>query len=521
MTTATLAASPAAVERDPRRWPIAYAVIVAAVAVILDGALLSLIAPSVGVALGADTATLGLITAIRTLMMAAFILGGGTLGDIYGRKRMLLIGLIGLIGLAFVAMLAPSAGMLIPVRAAMGVMAALINPMVLAIITVTFDADERPKALGLYGAALGISGGLGILVISLLNQLFGWRATFALDIVLGAAALALIWRLVPESKAEGDKRVDWVGIALAAAGLLSFIYGVNQAGKEGFLSPGVLLPVGLGVAMLAGLVAYSRRAKDPALRLDLFSNPIFAVGVLLILAMSFASTGAFFFLSSYLQSLQGVSPLQAALTLLPYTLSVFAFAILAGQWVSRFRTHLLITTGLILMVCGLAGLALFLSPRDSFLTYLVPLILIGAGFSTANTPRSNAVLSSAPKALAGSASATNNACAALGAALGVAVLGAIFQSAARNAYISDLTKAGLSMDEIRRSADVLSAWLEANSGDVAAQFGITVQQLEGVIANYENAYTAGVHQVLFIGAIALFACAVLAFFTFRAFRIQK
>lgn len=504
-----------AMERDPGRWIALYSVIVGVLAVTLDGALMGLIAPAVAQDLGADAATIGLISSMSMLMLAAFILGGGTLGDIYGRKRFLSYGLIGATITSILAMLAPAAAMLVPVRALAGIMAALVNPLALAIIMVTFDKQERPKALGLYGAALGIIGGLSTIVIAFLNQQFGWRSTFGLVILLAVVGFIMVSRFVQESKAGGSKRVDWVGILLTAGGLLGIVYGINQAGAQGFGSPAVLVPVGIGAVLLVVLVLYSKRTEEPALRLSLFQNKIFSVGVLLFLMMGFAAMGAFFQLSTYLQSLQKVSPIQASLTLLPYTLSLFVFAILAGGWVGKFANRFLIGGGLALMTLGLAAMALLLGPAAGFGVYLVPLVLLGGGQSIANIPRMSAVLATAPPELAGAASATNNASMQLGSALGIAVMGALFQGFARNAYFADLTALGLNTEQIDKSVEVLIAWLKSNAGDVASQFGITVRQLEGVISNYQNAYTTGVAQVLFIGAVVAAAGAVLAWLTFQ------
>ena len=504
----------AAAERDPGRWMVLVAAIVAVLATVMDGALMGLIAPAVAADLGTDAATIGLISTINILMTAAFILGGGTLGDIYGRKRFLTYGLIGIIITSVLAFLASSAAILIPVRALAGIMAALVNPLALAIITVTFDAQERPKALGLYGAALGIAGGLGTIVISFLNQQFGWRATFGLGGILAVIALFMMMRFVKESKAGGNKSVDWVGILLAAAGLFGVIYGINQAATQGFASSAVLVPVGIGLVVLVILVLYSRKKKDPALQLALFKKPEFAVGVLLFALLSFAAMGSYFQLSTYLQSLQKVSPLQAALTLLPYTLALFVFAILAGTWVGKFSNKLLIAGGLVVMFVGLAAMAFLLSPEASFWVYLLPLIFLGGGYSISNTPRISIVLGSAPPELAGSASATNNAFQQIGASLGIATMGALFQVFARKTYFTDLKNMGLDQTTIDKSVEVLNAWLKSNAGDVAAQFGITVQQLEGVITEYQTAFTSGVTTVLWVGAAVAVVGAVLAWFAF-------
>jgi predicted MFS family arabinose efflux permease len=306
-----------------------------------------------------------------------------------------------------------------------------------------------------------------------------------------------------------------MGILLTAASLFGIVYGINQAATQGFGSSAVLVPVSIGVVLLVVLIFYSKRTTNPALQLSLFKNKVFSVGVLLYLLMGFAGAGAFFQLSTYLQSLQRVSPIQAAVTLLPYTMATFVLAFLAGGWVGKFNNRLLIGGGLALMTLGLAALGLLLSPTAGFWVFLIPLILLGGGQSTANVPRMSAVLATAPPELAGAASATNNASVQLGSSLGIAMMGAFFQGFARKNYASDLTIRGLDSAQIEQSVEVLSAWLKANAGDVAAQFGITVQQLQGVIENYQGAYTTAVAQVLWGGAAIVAIGAILAWFTFQ------
>jgi len=366
----------------------------------------------------------------------------------------------------------------------------------LAVITIVFDSKERPKAMGLYGVAIGIVGGGGTIVISFLNQQFGWRSTFFLGGVLAAIALLMVVRFVQESKAASGKLVDWIVILLAAAGLFGLIFGINQAATQGFTSSAVLVPVGIDLVVLVILVLYARKKKDPALQLVLFEKPVFSVGVLIWAMISFSALGPFFQLSRYLQWLQKFTPMQAALTLLPFTLSMFVFAILAGNWTAKYGSKLLITGGLVVMAVGLGSLGFLLSPGAGFWVYLLPLIFLGGGYSISNTPRLSVVLGSAPPELAGSASATNQANGQLGSALGIATMGALFQGFARGTYNTDLTEMGLSTGQISTSMDVLREWLKANSIDVAAQFGITVRQLEGVVNEYRHAFTSGVSMVL-------------------------
>jgi MFS family permease len=199
--------------------------------------------------------------------------------------------------------------------------------------------------------------------------------------------------------------------------------------------------------------------------------------------------------------------------LLPNSLALFVFSILAGRWVGKYSTQKMISGGLLVLALGLILMNFWLTPDAGFMAYLLPLVLMGAGYSVANTPRFSVVLPSAPPELAGAVSATNNASLKLGSAFGIAVMGAFFQSIARNTYISDRVEASVQTADIRRSAEVIGAWLQTNSGNVAGEFGITVQQLEGVIGNYQNTFTTGTAQALLVAA-------VVAWFTYREGRSE-
>lgn len=498
-----------------------YAMIVATVTIVFDAFLLSLTAPAVTDGLNADAATINLAASITVLMTAAFSLGGGVLGDIHGRKRILLYGIIGVFAASLLAMITPSAALLVPVRALAGVAAALVAPLALAIISVTFDEKERPKALGTFLAAIGISGGIGAIVIALINQVLGWRATFGFIALLAVLSFLMVRRFVQESYGAKGATVDWPGIGLTAAGLVSLLYGINQLSQARLTSLAVLAPMLIGIALLVALVLYSRRAPHPALQLRLFEDPRFSVGIVLVVILAFVQGGGFFLFSIYLQTLQQASPVQAALTLLPHLLAMFVFAILAGRWVGKFSDQKLIAGGLAIMALGALVTTLGLSPSAGFLAFMIPLVLLGAGYSIANTPRLHVVLSSAPPELAGAASATNNASIRVGTAFGIAAMGALFQSSARSTFISDMLNAGFSTNDIRRAAEVLDAWLKDNTGNIAGEFGITVQQLQALVGEYQKAFTAGVADAFLLAAGVALIGAVLAWFTFRGQRAKQ
>ncbi len=489
------------------------ACIIAMLMVAIDAGILNLVVPAIQAEFNPSQATISLMSSISTLMLAAFILGGGTLGDLYGRRRFILIGTGGILAAAVLSMVAPSPQALIGIRAMDGLFQAMVNPLVLAILTVTFDKEERPKALGIYGASLGIMGGLSSLVIQFFNQSFGWRSVFLLVIGLGLATLLLVLRFVSESKANSGQKLDLIGILLCAAGLFLLVYGISQAsGDAGFFSQSVLMPAVTGLIILAVFVWWESRVASPALELSLFQNPAFSLGCLLILLLSFAQTGTFFHLSNYFQVLLKQSPVQSALMLMPLTLSLFVFSIAVGSLANRFQARYLIVVGTLLFAGGLGLFSQLVNPDLSFWTVLLPMLLLGAGYSVANIPRMNALLSSAPPRLAGTASATNNAVVQLGNAMGIAVTVALVTTFGRNAYREELIQAGLDEKNISQVNQLLKQLLSSDVPSIASQFAIPVDQLEGLIDNYRAAFTTGVTQMFLVTALLFLPAIVLLWF---------
>lgn len=504
-------------QRDPGRWMVLFACIISVLMVAIDSGILNLIVPSLQKDLNASQSTIGLMSSISTLMLAAFILGGGTLGDLYGRRRFILIGTGGIVAASILSMFAPTAGALIGIRGLDGICQALVNPLALAILTVTFDDEERPKALGIYGAALGVLGGFSSLAIQFFNQSFGWRSVFMLVIGLGLLTLFLMLRFVPESKAASGRKLDWVGIFLCAVGLFALIYGISQAsGEGGFFSSAVLAPGAVGLVILGIFIKWESQVESPALELSLFRKSAFSLGALLILLFSFAQTSVFFHFSNYFQVLLKKTPVQSALMLLPLTLSLFCFSLIAGVLVSRFKVRTLIVVGTLLFALSLFLFSWLISPEVSIGTLLIPMLLLGAGYGIANVPRMNALLSSAPPSLAGTASATNNAVIQLGNAMGIAVSVALVTLFGRNFYRGELIKAGLNAEQISQANDLLKKVLSSDIPSIASQYAIAQEKLEGLVGNYQAAFTTGVAQMFLVPAIALVLAAGLIWAGFRS-----
>lgn len=489
------------------------ACIVATLMVSIDSGILNLVIPAIQAEFDPPQATIGLMSSISTLMLAAFILGGGTLGDIYGRRRFILIGTGGVLSAAILSMLAPSSDALIGIRAMDGIFQAMVNPLVLAILTVTFDSEERPKALGIYGASLGIMGGVSSLIVQFFNQALGWRSAFLLVIGLGLLTLFLVLRFVSESKAKGGRKLDLIGILLCAAGLFALVYGISQAsGPAGFFSGTVMIPGVIGLVILAAFIWWESQVESPALELSLFQKPAFSLGCLLILLLSFGQTGTFFHLSNYFQVLLKQSPVQSALMLMPLTLSLFVFSIMVGSLVTRFQVRSLVVVGTISFALGLFLFSQLVNPDLSIWTVVLPMLLLGAGYSIANIPRMNALLSSAPPNLAGTASATNNAVVQLGNAMGIAVTVSLVTTFGRNYYLGELTGAGLAQEQISRVNDLLQRILKSNIPSISSQFAVPVEKLEGLVGNYQAAFTTGVTQMFLVAAAVFIPVIILLWF---------
>ena len=387
-----------------------------------DSSLVGMIAPTLITGLGASQSLVSLTSAIFTLMVAAFLLGGAALGDIHGRKRIMLIGIAGETVMAGLAMLTPNVTLLLPIRTVAGIFAALISPTALALVTVNFAAGPaRTKAISLYVVAFGVIGSLASVLIQFLNQTYGWRVPFGLFVVWGLLSLFLVMRYVAESKAAGKRRMDWVGTGLAAVGLFLLLFGINNAGTRGFTSPDVIVPALVGLAVLGVLVFYSSRIAQPVLQVKLFKSTVFTFGLLLGVMLNISYSASAYQVNLLMQAVLKVSPVLAAVYLLPLAGGYLLSAPLPSRLQGRHPTSLLLLVGTAILVAGTLLYGFMSAPQINFFTYMVPGLLLGMGMGLAQSFKTTAVLSEAPPELAGAASATNNVSNNLGASLAVAL----------------------------------------------------------------------------------------------------
>ncbi|MCW3056542.1 MAG: transporter [Solirubrobacterales bacterium] len=391
----------------------------------LDNTIVNVALPSLGRELHAGVSGLQWTVDAYTLVLASLLMLSGSMGDRLGRRRVFQTGLTLFTLASLLCSLAPSLGWLLAFRMLQAVGGSMLNPVALSIIRNVFtDARERAHAIGVWGATVGISLGLGPVLGGALVQSAGWRSIFWINVPVGIAALALTVRFVPESRAPRPRRLDPVGQALVIVLLASLTYAIIDAPTAGWLSRQSIGLFSLAAVSLVAVIAYERRRRDPLLELRFFrSIPFSSASAIAVFA--FAAFGGFLFLNTlYLQDIRSLTPLEAGLDTLPIAAMTIVFSPISGALVGRRgpRTSLVIG-GLGLMLGG--ALMTQIGPRTSISSLLPAYLIFGIGFGMVNPPITNTAVVGMPPAQAGVAAAIASTSRQVGQTLGVAVVGAV------------------------------------------------------------------------------------------------
>jgi EmrB/QacA subfamily drug resistance transporter len=379
--------------------------------------------PDLARATGASPTELQWVVDAYALVFAGLLLPAGALGDRLGRRRVLLAGLVVFAAGALVATTLSEPSQLIAVRAVMGLGAALIMPTTLSIITATFPAGERDRAVGAWAGVAGGSALLGLLVAGTLLEWFSWSSVFALNVVLGVLAIGMTLRFV-DGGAPERVALDPVGGVLSALGLGGLVWAFIEGPTRGWGSDLVVGGFVAGVVLLAAFVAWELRRPTPMLDPRLFALRGFGAGSLSVFVQFFAMFGLIFVLLQFLQLVLRYSPLEAGLALAPVAVVMVTLAPRVPRLVERVGVRPVGPTGLALIGLGL----LVLSSMDAGSSYwhlLAGGLVLGAGMALAAPPATTAIVSSLPDAKQGVASAVNDTAREVGGALGIAVLGSV------------------------------------------------------------------------------------------------
>lgn len=437
----------------PRRRGQLLAVIALALMMVVSAVSgLNVALPDLAVDTGATQTQVTWIVDAYTLAFVALLLPAGALGDRYGRKPVLLIGLALFGAAAAAALFVDTPDALIALRAGMGLGAAAVMPVTLSIITTSFPPEERSRAVGLW---VGVAGGgavLGLFASGLLLEFFPWNSFFALNVVLALLAIVGTVLVVPASRDTHAPMLDVVGAGLSMVGLVGLVYGIIEGAERGWDDPLVVAALVLAGVALALFVGWELRRSSPLLDPRLFLLRGFGMGSLTLVAQFFASFGFFFVSLQYLQYVAGLSPLQSALALLPLPAVLIPLARKAPVLAERFGTNVVSATGLVLSAAGMLLLSATLAVDLVYWTFAAGLVVFAAGMGLAGTPATAAIVGSLPEGKQGVASAVNDVSRELGSALGIAVLGSLLTSAYRRGVDAELVGAPAQLAEAVRSS---------------------------------------------------------------------
>ncbi len=417
--------------QSPRHGVITAVVCVALAAVVAAMASLNVALPDIARDTHASQTDLTWVIDAYSLAFASLLLPGGGLGDRYGRRIALIIGLLIFATGSAIAMMATSATQLIALRAILGLGAALVMPATLSTITSTFPASKRTRAVSIWAAVGGAAAILGLLAAGALLIAFSWRSIFGLNVVLAAVALAGTLRYVPESANSDAPRLDFVGAAISVAALVALVFSVIEAPTYGWLATRTILGLGLAVVLLVCFVEWELRQAKPLLDPRVFRNQSLATGSMSIFVQFFAFFGFTFIGMQYLQLVRGDTPLLAAVQVLPMAAAMIPASRLAPRLTARYGTRTVCASGLALVAAGLAIIAQT-GTATPYALLAAGLITLGVGMGAAMTPATSAITEALPPAQQGVGSALNDLSREVGGATGIAVIGSILTSTYTN-----------------------------------------------------------------------------------------
>ncbi len=502
---------------NPAPW-VLFSTIFASSMAFIDATALNVALPAVQAGLGATGVQLLWVVNAYLLMLAALIPVGGSLGDLFGRRRIFGLG-IGLFMLAsLVCGLAPSAGFLVWARAAQGIGASLMIPGSLAIISSFFGPLERGRAIGTWSAATTIVTVIGPILGGVLSSAGLWRGVFLINIPLGVAALVPLFLRVPESRNEAsDRQIDFPGAAFLILCLAGLTYGFISAPQAGFRDPRVAGALAVGVAGLAGFILVEARSAHPMIPLALFASRTFSGANLLTLALYGALSVGMLFLSLDLVQAQGYSMAVAGFAFTPFALVLTALSRWAGGLVDRSGPRLPLVIGP--AIAGIAFLSMAWSgltpgPSRYWTSFFPGVLLLGVGMGITVAPLTTAVMGSVTARLSGTASGINNAVSRTAGVLAVAVIGALSLVLFSRGLAAHAAGAGLS-DGVRQALSHEAARL----GAAAVPPGVAAQDTETVRSVIRQAFVDTFKVVMLVcAALAWVGAALAGLFVERDFR---
>ncbi|HEX2039948.1 MAG TPA: MFS transporter [Acidimicrobiales bacterium] len=414
--------------RDPKRWWVLGVLCFSLLLIVVDNTIVNVALPTIQRELNATTNELQWIVDAYILVFAGLLLTGGTLGDKFGRKGALALGLVVMGGASGLSALADGAGQLIATRAVMGVGAALVMPATLSILTNVFeDPVERGRAIAIWAGTAGMAVAIGPVTGGWLLEQFWWGSVFFVNLPVVVVALVAGARLIPTSRDPHNPRLDVVGALLSVVALVTLVWGIIEAPDKGWLSAPTLAAFAVAAVVLVAFLWWERRVEEPMLDIGLFRNARFSAASAAITLTFFAMFGSFFLMTQYMQFVLGYTALEAGVRMTPMAAVMMVFAPTSARLVEKVGTKAVVGAGMAIAGVGL-GLTSLLTPDSTYLNLLGTMVVMSTGMALTMAPATESIMGSLPPAKAGVGSAVNDTTREVGGALGVAVLGSVMSS---------------------------------------------------------------------------------------------
>lgn len=487
-----------------RGWAALVVLMLPVLLVSVDNTVLSFALPEISIALAPTGAEQLWIIDVYPLVLAGLLVTMGTLGDRFGRRRMLLIGATGFAAVSALAAFAPTAGLLIAARALLGFFGAMLMPSTLSLLRSIFqNRDQRRMAIAVWASAFSAGSALGPIVGGILLEHFAWGSVFLIAVPVLIPLLIAAPLLVPESRDPNPGRIDLISIALSMATMIPVVYAIKSLAVDGpSLTAGAWALLGFGMGYL--FVRRQLRVKSPMLDMALFRRGSFSGAILVNLLSVVALVGFLYFVSQHLQLVLGLSPMTAGFALVPGMLAMIVAGLSVVPVSRRVPPHIVIPAGLAFSVAGYLIVA-FTTHEHGVLPLVVAFVVLGIGIGAAETISNELILSSAPAAKAGAASAVSETAYELGAVLGTAVLGGIITAFYRGALV---LPEGLPADVAHAAGETLAGAYNA-AQELPDQLGTALWDAAAA------AFGSGVMVTSLIGAGLVVVAGVIAAVTLR------
>jgi EmrB/QacA subfamily drug resistance transporter len=488
------------------RWIALAFMAISLLVIALDGTVLNLALPSIANDLGSNASQLQWIIDAYVLAIAGLLLTMGYLGDRLGRKPTLTVGLIIFALFSLGAALSNSTEMLVGMRAMMGIGAAIILPATLSILTATFrDPKERAQAIALWAATFSLGMGIGPVVGGWLLDNFHWSSVFYINIPIIAVGIIGGAYFIENSKTDNPRKIDIPGTILSIGGIFALVYAIIQAGQDGWWATNVLYAFGAAAVLLGVFIVWELKSKNAMLPLHFFKNMSFTGANVALTLVAFGLMGSMFFLGQFLQSVQGYSPFEAGVRLLPMAAVSFISTVLSAKIAERIGTKVTVALGIFIAAIGFFYFAQIAAVDVSYAKFALAMCIISLGIGMTMSPATNSVMGSVPVSQSGIGSAMNSTTRQVGAALGVAVLGSILNST----YIARINAVNWPTQLPAQAMEAIRGSIQG--AHIVAQ-QVPLPQLAQMIIDQSNeAFTAGAVDALLVATIVLAVTAVITF----------